>query len=146
MAQLNNFKLIASWDLLGNSWNLPTPWGACFFFFFHLWLFDSLLCVLFVTCIVGGSNRAWFLALTVHVIALFVVQLNGGNFPKSALWWRLLTLSGVHLETLSTYFKGWNELRTTFLNNMLEQQKFGEVRNEKVEMKSLALLVQWSCN
>ncbi|OBA16983.1 hypothetical protein METBIDRAFT_33818 [Metschnikowia bicuspidata var. bicuspidata NRRL YB-4993] len=98
---------------------------------FALWLFDSLLCVLFVTIIVGRSKLAWDFAVTVHILNVIVVWLYTGKFPASFLWWCLQIISGVILVTLSTYSTRWKELRTTFFDEMLEQQELGEVRQEE---------------
>lgn len=90
----------------------------------------------------GGSILAWHFALTFHVITLIVVQLYSGKFLTAMLYCYLHILSGVLLMTLTTYFTRRNELRTTFFDNMLEQQELGEIRHEKVQMINLALSVQ----
>lgn len=101
-------------------WELITLDNAMGLILFAMWLFDSLLCVLFVTIIVGRSKLAWDFALTVHIINLIVVWVYTGKFPTSTLWWCLQILSAVLLVTLSTYSTRWKELRTTFFDNMLE--------------------------
>jgi hypothetical protein len=56
----------------------------------------------------------------------------------SILWWCLQVLSGVLLVVLSTYLTRWKELRTTFFENMLDQQELGQVRHEtSIEMSNL---------
>ncbi|EGV61538.1 integral membrane protein [Yamadazyma tenuis ATCC 10573] len=102
------------------SWELISSENAMGLILFAMWLFDSLLCVLFVTIIVGRSKLAWDFALTVHIINLIVVWLYTGKFPTSTLWWCLQILSAVVLVTLSTYSTRWKELRTTFFDNMLD--------------------------
>lgn len=135
VAQLNGYEFSVAWVF---SWELVEADNTMGLMLFFLWLFDSLLCVLFVTIIVGRSKLAWDFALTVHIINLLVVQLYSGKFPTSMLWWCLQILSGVLLVTLSTYSTRWNELRTTFFDNMLDQQELGEVSHNSVEMKNLA--------
>lgn len=137
VAQLNGYEFSVAWVF---SWELVEPDNTMGLMLFFLWLFDSLLCVLFVTIIVGRSKLAWDFALTVHVINLIVVQLYSGKFPTSMLWWCLQILSGILLVTLSTYSTRWNELRTTFFDNMLDQQELGEARREDVEMKNIGPL------
>lgn len=126
VAHLNGYEFSVDWIF---SWELIEPDNAMGLTLFALWLFDSLLCVLFVTLIVGRSKLAWDFAVTVHIINLGVVWLYTGKFPLSLLWWCLQFLSGVLLVTLSTYSTRWKELRTTFFDNMLEQQELGEVQH-----------------
>lgn len=104
-------------------WELISLDNAMGLILFALWLFDSLLCVLFVTIIVGRSKLAWDFALTVHIINLLVVWVYSGDFPTSTLWWCLQIMSAVLLVTLSTYLTRWSELRTTFFNNMLDSNE-----------------------
>lgn len=135
VASLNGYDFKIDWVF---SWELVSSENALGLILFVLWLFDSLLCVLFVTVIVGRSKLAWDFAVTVHIINLIVVWLYTDKFPTSVLWWCLQILSGVLLVTLSTYSTRWNELRTTFFDNMLDQQELGEVRHpvhsEPIEM------------
>lgn len=135
VAQLNGYEFSAEWVF---SWVLVEADNAMGLMLFFLWLFDSLLCVLFVTIIVGRSKLAWDFALTVHIINLIVVYFYSGKFPSSVLWWCLQVLSGTLLVTLSTYSTRWNELRTTFFDNMLDQQELGQNLHEGVEMKNLS--------
>lgn len=117
-------------------WELISLENAMGLILFALWLFDSLLCVLFVTIIVGRSKLAWDFALTVHIINLLVVWIYSGKFPTSTLWWCLQVMSAVLLVTLSTYLTRWSELRTTFFNDMLEpeQGQTNDVSNEGNEV------------
>lgn len=126
VASLNGYDFKIDWVF---SWELVSSENALGLILFLLWLFDSLLCVLFVTVIVGRSKLAWDFAITVHIINLIVVWVYSRKFPTSVLWWCLQVLSGVLLVTLSTYSTRWKELRTTFFDNMLDQQELGEVRN-----------------
>lgn len=114
------FNWVFSWELI----SLDNAMGLTLFI---LWLFDSLLCVLFVTIIVGRSKLAWDFAITVHIINLIVVWTYTSKFPSSLLWWCLQILSGTLLVTLSTYSTRWQELRTTFFENMLDQQELGQM-------------------
>lgn len=132
---LNGYDFSIDWIF---SWELIEPNNAMGLTLFALWLFDSLLCVLFVTIIVGRSKLAWDFAVTVHIVNLGVVWLYTGKFPTSLLWWCLQILSGVLLVTLSTYSTRWKELRTTFFENMLDQQELGEVQHpDSIPMKDL---------
>lgn len=121
---LNGYDFKLNWVFL---WELISLDNAMGLTLFILWLFDSLLCVLFVTIIVGRSKLAWDFAITVHIINLVVVWTYTTKFPSSLLWWCLQVLSGVLLVTLSTYSTRWHELRTTFFENMLDQQELGQV-------------------
>lgn len=133
VALLNGYEFSLNWVF---SWELMAPDNAMGLMLFVLWLFDTLLCVLFVTVIVGRSKLAWDFAVTVHILNLVVVWLYTGKFPTSLLWWCLQVLSGVILVTLSTYSTRWKELRTTFFENMLDQQELGQVQHP-VPMKDL---------
>ncbi|GEQ67180.1 hypothetical protein JCM33374_g843 [Metschnikowia sp. JCM 33374] len=131
VSSLNGYDFSVNWVF---SWELIEPNNAMGLILFVLWLFDSLLCVLFVTIIVGRSKLAWDFAITVHILNLVVVWLYTGKFPTSILWWCLQVLSGVILVTLSTYSTRWKELRTTFFDEMLEQQELGEVNHQEVSI------------
>ena len=115
---------VAQWLRLSKSivflWELVEPDNAMGLTLFMMWLFDALLCVLFVTVIVGRSKLAWDFAVTVYIINLIVVWTYTGKFPSSILWWCLQVLSAVLLVTLSTYSTRWNELRTTFFDGMVD--------------------------
>lgn len=136
VALLDGYEFSLSWVF---SWELIASDNAMGLMLFVLWLFDSLLCVLFVTIIVGRSKLAWDFAVTVHILNLVVVWLYTQKFPTSMLWWCLQVLSGVLLVTLSTYSTRWKELRTTFFDNMLDQQETGQIQHpDGIQMKDLA--------
>lgn len=135
VALLNGYDFSVDWIF---SWELIEPDNAMGLILFVMWLVDTLLCVLFVTILVGRSKLAWDFAVTVHVVNLGVVLLYTGKFPTSLLWWCLQILSAVILVTLSTYSTRWKELRTTFFDNMLDQQETGQVRHEDIPMKDLS--------
>lgn len=130
---LNGYEYHLSWVV---SWEIITIDNAMGLTLFVLWLFDSLLSVLFVTIIVGRSKLAWDFALTVHIINLLIVWLYSSKFPTSILWWCLQILSALVLVVLSTYLTRWKELRTTFFNEMLDQQELGEVP-QSIEMDNI---------
>lgn len=135
VASLNGYDFKLDWVFL---WELVSLENALGLILFALWLFCSLLCVLFVTIIVGRSKLAWDFAVTVHIINLLVVWLYTGQFPTSILWWCLQVLSGVLLVALSTYLTRWKELRTTFFENMLDQQELGQVNHDQgIEMRPI---------
>lgn len=137
ISSLNGYDFKIDWIFL---WELIALDNAMGLILFALWLFDSLLCVLFVTIVVGRSKLAWDFAITIHIINLIVVWLYTGKFPTSTLWWCLQVLSAVLLVTLSTYLTRWKELRTTFFDNMLDQQELGEVdhsNSQDIEMLNL---------
>ena len=117
VASLNGYDFKIDWVFL---WELVEPDNAMGLTLFMMWLFDALLCVLFVTVIVGRSKLAWDFAVTVYIINLIVVWTYTGKFPSSILWWCLQVLSAVLLVTLSTYSTRWNELRTTFFDGMVD--------------------------
>lgn len=137
--------LIAAW-LLGYefdlewvfSWKMVDIENAQGILLFILWLFDSLLCVLFVTLIVGRLKLAWDFALTIHIINLVVVWIYSGQFPLLILWWCLQGLLGVLLVVLSTYSTRWKELRQTFFDDMLERgQATLPQQLEVIEMRDM---------
>lgn len=136
VASLNAYDFKMDWIFL---WEIVTQDNAMGLTLFVMWLFDSLLCVLFVTIIVGRSKLAWDFAVTVHIVNLIVVWVYTARFPTSLLWWCLQVLSGVLLVSLSTYMTRWKELRTTFFDNMLDRQERGEVdhSNDPIEMNEM---------
>ncbi|EEQ40724.1 hypothetical protein EJF18_20963 [Clavispora lusitaniae] len=136
VSSLNGYDFNVDWVF---SWELIEADNAMGLTLFALWLFDSLLCVFFVTLIVGRSKLAWDFAVTVHILNLVVVWLYTGKFPTSILWWCLQVLSGACLVTLSTYLTRWRELKDTFFDNMLDQQELGQVRHtESIPMTPMA--------
>lgn len=137
ISSLNGYDFNIDWIVL---WELIALDNAMGLVLFTLWLFDSLLCVLFVTIVVGRSKLAWDFAITIHIINLIVVWVYSGKFPTSTLWWCLQILSAVLLVTLSTYLTRWKELRTTFFDNMLDQQERGEVDHSS-NIGSIEMLV-----
>ncbi|CAK7890661.1 protein Sys1p [[Candida] anglica] len=139
VSTLNGYNFKIDWIF---SWELISPENAMGLTLFVLWLFDSLLCVIFVTIVVGRSKLAWDFAITVHIINLIVVWVYTGKFPTSALWWCLQVLSGVILVTLSTYMTRWKELRTTFFDDMLDQQERGEVDHNRTNNGSPPVAIE----
>lgn len=136
VSSLNGYDFQVEWIFL---WELITLDNAMGLTLFMLWLVDSLLCVLFVTIIVGRSKLAWDFAITIHIINLIVVWVFTKKFPTSILWWCLQVISGLILLTLSTYLTRWKELRTTFFGDMLDQQELGQVdhSDDPIEMHNL---------
>ncbi|KAK6455357.1 integral membrane protein S linking to the trans Golgi network-domain-containing protein [Scheffersomyces xylosifermentans] len=141
VASLNGYDFKMDWIF---SWELVSSDNAMGLILFAMWLFDSLLCVFFVTIIVGRSKLAWDFAVTVHIINLLVVWFYTGKFPTSVLWWCLQVLSAVLLVALSTYSTRWKELRTTFFDNMLDQQELGQVRHPEGSAIELNVLPKTS--
>lgn len=84
-----------------------------------LWLFDSLLCVLFLTVIVGRSKLAWDFAITIHAINFIVVVLFTHRFP-SLSWILLQIMSSLILIFLGTWTTRWRELRDTFFEGLVD--------------------------
>jgi len=84
-----------------------------------LWLLDSLICVIFLTVIVGRSKLAWDFAITIHAINLIVVWIYSGHFP-SLPWFILQIFSSLILIFLGTYTTRWRELRDTFFEGMVD--------------------------
>lgn len=86
-----------------------------------LWLIDSLICVVFLTVIVGRSKLAWDFAITIHAINLVVVWTHTGLFPSLA-WFVLQFLSTLILVFLGTWFTRWRELKDTFFEGMVDTE------------------------
>lgn len=87
-----------------------------------MWLFDSLLCVVFMTVIVGRSKLAWDFAVTIHAINLVVVWCYSGQFPKSFIWWSVQVGSSIVLVSLGTWSTRWKELRETFFEGIVDAE------------------------
>lgn len=110
-----------------------------------IWLLDSLICVIFLTVIVGRSKLAWDFAVTIHAINLLVVLIFTGRFP-SLSWIFLQLLSSLILVFLSTWTTRWKELRDTFFEGLVDPtvgvDSFTDVRSSNdhsrpIEMKDL---------
>lgn len=86
-----------------------------------LWLIDSLICVFFLTVIVGRSKLAWDFAITIHAINLIVVWTHTGLFPSLA-WFILQLLSTLILIFLGTWITRWRELKDTFFEGMVDSE------------------------
>lgn len=84
-----------------------------------LWLLDSLICVLFLTVIVGRSKLAWDFAVTIHAINLIIVLITTGKLPSFS-WFVLQLLSSLILVFLSTWTTRWKELRDTFFEGLVD--------------------------
>lgn len=84
-----------------------------------LWLLTSLICVIFLTVIVGRSKLAWDFGITVHAINLIIVLLHTYQVPTIE-WFLLQFLSSLILVFLGTWTSRWRELRDTFFEGMVE--------------------------
>lgn len=137
--ELNIKKWLFSWEYINYSSTLGLSLSV-------LWLLDSLICVLFLTVIVGRSKLAWDFAVTIHAINLAVVLITTGNLPSFA-WVFLQLLSSLILVFLSTWTTRWRELRDTFFEGLVDPG-FGETpadeeirpegsENKPIEMKDL---------
>lgn len=137
--ELNVKNWLFSWEYI----NFNTTLGLSLSV---LWLLDSLICVLFLTVIVGRSKLAWDFAVTIHAINLAVVLITTGQLPSFA-WIFLQLLSSLILVFLSTWTTRWRELRDTFFEGLVDPA-FGEgaadaeIRpeandNKPIEMKDL---------
>ena len=84
-----------------------------------LWLIDSLICVIFLTVIVGRSKLAWDFAVTIHAINFIIVFFRTGTLP-SLEWFILQLLSSLILIFLGTWTTRWKELRETFFEGLLD--------------------------
>ncbi|KAG7784653.1 hypothetical protein KL910_004906 [Ogataea haglerorum] len=109
-----SFKWCFSWQWVSLENTLGLTLAA-------LWLFDSLLSVIFITIIIGRSKLAWDYALTVHVVNLALVWLNSG-FPASIYWWLLQICSCAIMITLGTWTTRWKELRETFFEGIADTE------------------------
>ncbi|CCE65850.1 hypothetical protein TPHA_0N00690 [Tetrapisispora phaffii CBS 4417] len=106
-----------------------------------LWLVDALICVMFLTIIVGRSKLAWDFAITIHAINLIVVYFYSGSWP-SFQWVILQILSSLILIFLGTWFTRWKELRETFFDGLLDSSidtsdNIRQSDNNAIEMKDL---------
>lgn len=109
-----------------------------------LWLIDSLICVIFLTVIVGRSKLAWDFGITVHAINFFVVCIYTSSLP-SVSWVVLQIFSSLILIFLGTWTSRWRELKDTFFEGMVEvgdmSTGLGEMstskNNNPIELKDL---------
>jgi ABC-type nickel/cobalt efflux system permease component RcnA len=99
-------------------WKYITLENSLGVYLIAMWLFDSFLCVVFMTLIVGRSKLAWDFALTIQLIDLVVVSLYSHGIPMSWVWWALQMGSGLILISLGTWTSRWRELRDTFFEGL----------------------------
>lgn len=105
-------KWLFSWEYI----NYDTTLGLSLCM---LWLLDSLICVIFLTVIVGRSKLAWDFAITIHAINLVIVLITTGKVPSFS-WFVLQLLSSLILVFLSTWTTRWKELRDTFFEGLVD--------------------------
>lgn len=110
--ELQLTKWLFSWEFIAYTNSLGISLSV-------LWLLDSLICVIFLTVIVGRSKLAWDFAVTIHAINLIVVVLFTGDFP-SFPWFILQILSSLILIFLGTWTTRWRELRDTFFEGLVD--------------------------
>ncbi|SCU82815.1 LAME_0C02982g1_1 [Lachancea meyersii CBS 8951] len=84
-----------------------------------LWLLDALICVLFLTVIVGRSKLAWDFGITIHAVNLLIVWVKTGRWP-SLSWFTVQLLSSLILVFLGTWSSRWRELRDTFFDGLVD--------------------------
>ncbi|CAI1514221.1 hypothetical protein SEUBUCD646_0J01940 [Saccharomyces eubayanus] len=87
-----------------------------------LWLLDSLVCVFFLTVIVGRSKLAWDFAITIHAINFIVVSFYTWELPSFS-WFFLQVLSSLILIFLGTWTTRWKELRDTFFEGLVDSNE-----------------------
>ncbi|AGO09828.1 AaceriAAL163Wp [[Ashbya] aceris (nom. inval.)] len=107
-------KWLFSWELIDFSNSLGLSLTV-------LWLLDALVCVFFLTVIVGRSKLAWDFAVTVHAINLLVVWFHTKQIPSFA-WFFLQLCSSLILVFLGTWTTRWRELRDTFFEGLVDQE------------------------
>ncbi|SCU79364.1 LAFA_0B02652g1_1 [Lachancea sp. 'fantastica'] len=95
-----------------------------------LWLLDSLICVLFLTVIVGRSKLAWDFGITIHAVNLLIVWIKTGRWP-SLSWFVVQLLSSLILVFLGTWSSRWRELRDTFFDGLVDPQTVESVAPAK---------------
>ncbi|KAH3899035.1 probable Protein SYS1 [Saccharomycodes ludwigii] len=130
-----------NWEVVefNNSWGVTIT---------ALWLLDSLICVFFLTVIVGRSKLAWDFAITIHAINFLIVLFHTGKFPRFS-WFLVQILSSMILIFLGTWMSRWKELRDTFFEDLVEGTTdhittsnindtiTTTVANESIELKDL---------
>lgn len=90
-----------------------------------LWLLDSLICVFFLTVIVGRSKLAWDFAITIHAINFIVVFLI---YSEISFFFLVFSSNFIIFNTniLGTWTTRWRELRDTFFEGLVDPNE-GEV-------------------
>ncbi|CCF60171.1 hypothetical protein KAFR_0J01030 [Kazachstania africana CBS 2517] len=97
-----------------------------------LWLLDALICVIFLTVIVGRSKLAWDFAVTIHAINFIAVCLYTGEIP-SLTWFMLQFCSSLILIFLGTWTTRWRELRDTFFEGMLDEDNVANMQLQDMD-------------
>ncbi|AET41565.1 Sys1p Ecym_8285 [Eremothecium cymbalariae DBVPG len=115
-------KWLFSWELIdfSNSFGIVLS---------GLWLFDALICVLFLTVIVGRSKLAWDFAVTIHAINLIIVWFHTKELPSFS-WFFLQLCSSLILVFLGTWTTRWKELRDTYFDGLLDGETFSSGMGE----------------
>lgn len=99
-------------------WQYVTLENSLGVYLIAMWLFDSFVCVVFMTLIVGRSKLAWDFALTILLINLVIVSVYARAIPQSFIWWIVQIGSGIVLVSLGTWTSRWRELRDTFFDGL----------------------------
>lgn len=119
VAWLSGYQFTLEWIF---SWTLISSENILGWTLSITWLLNSLLCVLFMTFVIGRSKLAWDFALTLHTINFFVVWIYSHQIPAHILWWVLQISSCALLVGLGTWSTRWKELRDTFFEGMLDTE------------------------
>lgn len=122
--QLEIKKWLFTWDYVNYTNTLGLSLSM-------LWLLDALICVIFLTVIVGRSKLAWDFAVTIHAINLIVVLMNTHSLPSFS-WFFLQVLSSLILVFLGTWTTRWKELRDTFFEGLVDPSGINETADHGI--------------
>ncbi|KAF2219427.1 integral membrane protein S linking to the trans Golgi network-domain-containing protein [Elsinoe ampelina] len=75
------------------------------------WMFDALICVIFLLLLIARSKLVPDFALTIHFLHLIVVSFYTKRIPTQLFWWGLQGASAALMTFLGMWACQWRELK-----------------------------------
>ncbi|KAF2157728.1 hypothetical protein K461DRAFT_219281 [Myriangium duriaei CBS 260.36] len=99
-----SLDLLFSWEALRG--DITTGWTLAL-----CWMFDSLICVIFLLLFIARSKLVPDFALTIHFLHLLVVSFYTKSVPTRLFWWGLQAASAALMTFLGMWACQWRELK-----------------------------------
>ena len=99
-----SLDLLFGWEALRS--DVTTGWTLAL-----CWMFDALICVIFILLFIARSKLVPDFALTIHFLHLIVVSLYSRSIPSRLFWWALQVASASLMTLLGMWACQWRELK-----------------------------------
>ncbi|GAM90168.1 hypothetical protein ANO11243_082080 [Dothideomycetidae sp. 11243] len=96
--------LLFGWEALRG--DITTGWTLAL-----CWMFDSLICVIFLLLFIARSKLVPDFALTIHFLHLLIVSFYTRSVPTRFFWWALQASSALLMTSLGMWACQWRELK-----------------------------------